>query len=352
MRYPSQANMKLRIEATLERFFYDVKKNAKIVHPIEEKLISAIQEFTLRKGAKRTRGVLVLLGFLSGGKEIITDDILKLAAAYEILQSYLLIHDDIIDNDDERRGKPTLHRIFSSYVPASARAMQNKVGVDIAIIAGDVASELVQRMIFSTHLNAKKKLRVLTQLNRTLYTTYVGQVLDIMAIPEKIPSIASQWLRYEQKTATYTIETPFMLGAYISGAKVSPNKFHEFAVTTGVAFQLADDVQNVFGKGIAARQSDVREGKITLLISLALQSTKYRESIIWLLKKKPKTSHDIRRLKILIKQSGGYDKALQHITSGYSFGIRALDSLHLPKEVRLAFAALLLSLQKSLNQAR
>lgn len=352
MRYPSQKDMKLRIEATLERFFCTVRKDGKAIHPIGEKLVSSIQEFTLRTGAKRTRGILVLLGFLSGGKKSITDDILKIAAAYEILQSYLLIHDDIIDNDDERRGKPTLHTIFASYVPASANAAQKKVGVDIAIIAGDVASELVQRMIISTHLTAQVKLWVLMQLNRTLHTTYVGQVLDIMAIPEKIPALASQWLRYEQKTAIYTIEAPFMLGAHIGKANVSAKKFHAFAVKTGVAFQLADDVQNVFGKGIVARQSDVREGKITLLISLALQSPKYRRNIIALLKKKPKTPQDIRRLKGCIKQSGGYDKALQHIASGFSFGISVLDSLQLPTGVKLAITSLLLSLQKSFHQAR
>lgn len=344
------AKLKLLIETTLEHFFIDESKSAQSVHPTGGGLVKAISEFTLRKGAKRTRGILVLLGFMCRGKKI-TKDILKIAAAYEILQSYLLIHDDIIDSDSERRGKPTLHKLFQSYVPVTAKTIREKTGIDIAIIAGDVASELVQRLVLLTTYTASKKIQILTHLNRTLYTTYVGQVLDIIAIPEKIPDMQSQWLRYEQKTAIYTIEAPFILGAQIAKAKIDEKKFHTFAIKTGVAFQLADDVQNIFGQGMSARQSDVREGKITLLISLALLSPDHSSHILTLLKKKPKSSLLIQKLKRQISESGGYDRAIAHIEKGFAEGVSLMPDLRISKSVQQALTSLLESLQQTVKHA-
>ncbi len=308
----------------------------------------AVAEFTLRKGAKRSRGTLVVLGYLSGKGRKVNANILKIAAAYEVLHAYLLVHDDIIDRDVIRRGRPTLHKLFEAYAPSSVRGQEREaLGQDIAIIAGDIASDLVQRLILDTGFSEHQKLDALAYIEQTLHTTYIGQILDILALPERVPGLQEQYRRYLLKTAIYTIEAPFMLGVKLGRGKVRESTFRAFARHAGLAFQLADDVENAFGKSLAARSSDIKQGKVTLLISLALQSSRTRKQLVSLLKKKRKGSKDLQRLRLLIKTSGGYGRAVRIISQGYKRAGKLLESVGLPNEI-LEYMQTLLHLQQKL----
>lgn len=317
-----------RINTTLARFFRQYGRQAARQHPIARELVRAVSEFTQRRGAKRIRGLLVVAGYLSNPRSRISADILAVAAGYEVLHAYLLIHDDLIDEDDERRGEPTLHRVFERLAPRGSRKLiREKIGRDIAVIAGDVAADLVQRIILDTNFTDQQKLRALAQIEETLHTTYAGQVLDILSIPQRPPSRADQILRYELKTARYSIMAPFELGATLSAARYDTTAFRRFALDAGVAFQLADDIENVFGRGLAARSSDVRSGKVTLLMTLAFQSTAYRARLIRILKKPTRTAQDIRQLRRLIRESGGLERATDLVTSRYARAGRQVPKL-------------------------
>jgi len=335
----STSNVRQRVYAALKSFFEVAEKST--AHPLERRIMQAIKEYTLRPGAKRTRGMLVVLGFLSNRRNKITRDILTMAAAYEVLHAYLLIHDDIIDDDVMRRGGPTLHKVFESFAPqALSRYGREKIGRDLSIIAGDMVADLVQRCLFSTHFSTKQKISALEAIERTLQTTYLGQVLDILALPQKVPPFRQQILRYQLKTAVYTIEAPFMLGASLGRARINGKKFNEFARQAGVAFQLSDDLQNVFSQGLAGRSSDIRSGKITLLVSFALQSRRHRYLLLRLLSKKKKAVRDIAKVKELLVKSGGYERARRYAIDSFRRASVLLDQLEIPRLVKMEFQAL------------
>ncbi|MEM3811705.1 MAG: polyprenyl synthetase family protein, partial [Thermoplasmata archaeon] len=118
-----------KVEKVLSDFFKIKKENCKNENIRD--IIEKIEEYTLR-GGKRIRPVLMIFGYkLYGGKN--TEEIIKASASLELVQSYLLIHDDIIDESLLRRGKPTIHRIFEKEYD------DKKIGADLAIIAGDLA---------------------------------------------------------------------------------------------------------------------------------------------------------------------------------------------------------------------
>lgn len=312
----------------------------------------SLAEFTLRKGAKRSRGTLTVLGYLTGRGKRVDANILRVAAAYEVLHAYLLIHDDIIDRDVVRRGKPTLHTLYASYAPrAMSRSDRASLGTDIAIIAGDIAADLVQRLILETTFTPTQKLAALQYIEQTLHTTYIGQIVDILAVPQHVPPFAEQLRRYILKTATYTIEAPFMLGVRLGKGKVRTNVFTRFAREVGVAFQLADDIENAFGSSLAARSSDIRQGKVTLLVSYGLQSAKYRRAILRLLSKKKKTADDLRSLRTLLVVSGGYQKARDRVRQGYARGEKLLPTAGLPPFVLRQFQTVL-GMQRDLVQGK
>lgn len=338
---------KRRIERTLRIFFKAQIHKSESGHALSKKLMQQVAEFTLRPGAKRMRGTLVLLGFLANPKKKIDNNILKVAAAYEILHSYLLIHDDIIDRDSMRRGKPTLHRQLMQYAPKSLRNSEKvNIGIYSAIIAGDLAADLSQRLILDSNFTSAKKLATLTYIEKILHSTYVGQVLDILAVPQALPTIDEQYLRYLLKTAIYSIEAPFLLGVLLGDASINKSRFRVFASQVGLAFQLSDDIQNLYSTGLSGRSSDIRAGKVTLLISLALENKKNSSAILKLLKKEQRTVRDIGSLRRLIKDSGGYELATKLVEAKYEKAASILDSIHLPHRVSKQFT-LLLSLLKS-----
>lgn len=337
-RLPMRADQQVRsiirqINRRLQFVFARYARSAGRQHQIARRLSSAVGEFTLRRGAKRTRGLLTVIGYLANPRNRVDKNIITIAAAYEVLQAYLLIHDDIIDDDDVRRGRPTLHRLFERAVPAGvSRTVREKIGRDIAIIAGDVAADMVQRIILETSFPDSQKLRALALIDQTLHTTYAGQVLDILSLPQHPPRLNDQILRYQLKTARYSIASPFMLGAELGLASFQRNAFIRFAEAAGVGFQLADDIANVFGVQLARRSSDIRSGKVTLLMTLALQSNQHRPALLRLLARPARTADDVRHLVVLLEDSGGLARARAMVSREYERAERLISRLDLSEK--------------------
>lgn len=310
--------VRVRIDFELKKFFSREISRARYQNKILGRVVNSIGEFTMRSGAKRIRGLLVVLGFLSKSSNTITADIIKVAAAYEILHSYLLIHDDIIDQDVQRRGRPTVHILLKELAPKTLSSSQKAViGRDLGIIAGDCALLLSQRLLLSTHFSDAQKNSLHEYLNEVLQDTCSGQVLDIISLPQQLPSAAVQEWRYLQKTARYTIEAPFMVGVRCANARVQTAQFKKFARDVGLGFQLADDVHNIFGTSHATRQSDIRSGKVTYLMTYAMQSKRHKAAILQILRKKKRSPRDVSQLRKLLIESGGYKRAITEIKQRY-----------------------------------
>ncbi|HZY71413.1 MAG TPA: polyprenyl synthetase family protein [Thermoplasmata archaeon] len=229
-----------------------------------------LEEFTLR-GGKRFRALLVLAGYhLATGKD--PSPALPAAAALEHFQSWMLIHDDIIDHSELRRGGPALYRSIEARVRASG-AIGDPValGVGLGITLGDLEEPVTVRSLLATRVPAARRLRALEAYARMARQTALGQLLDIRngTLPVERVREEDVLTVHLLKSAVYTVAGPLEIGAVLGGASPAlVRDLWSFGSAAGVAFQLRDDV---LGAGLSATQAeksanDVVEGKRTLLV--------------------------------------------------------------------------------------
>ncbi|MCL4366643.1 polyprenyl synthetase family protein [Patescibacteria group bacterium] len=215
-------------------------------------------------GGSRLRGVLVKLGYeLAGGQSL---EILQPAIAYEIFQTAILAHDDIIDRSRLRRGKPALWQALGG----------NHYGLSQAICLGDMGFFLAQKLITESNFPDDSKNKALQCFVQTVLETATGEMLDV-ALPTsgREKSEAEILTLFKLKTAHYTVIGPLSLGVILAaGSEKLLKQIQEYGENLGIAFQIQDDILGIFGEEKVTGKSitsDAEEGKHTLLILSAKQ---------------------------------------------------------------------------------
>ncbi len=296
-------NYSRQAELFLDKFFDQSKKTGA---KIDSRLVEILEIFqNYCSGGKKLRGALTVLGYqLAGGKDF--KAVLPVSCGIELLHNFLLIHDDIFDKDETRRGKPTVHQIFS-------KGKDEHYGLSMATITGDAGVFLGYQLIMSSSFPKQRMIKALSKLNDYLLKTAYGEILDIDFDFKKEISWDDVLKVRTYKTAYYTIVMPLTVGAVLAGAKDKTLKAIEnYGVPVGIAFQLADDILGIFGKSKntgKSSQSDIREGKKTLLFMKALELAKDEERR-FLLKWYGSDGLDkekIERIREAIKNSGSLD---------------------------------------------
>lgn len=191
----------------------------KKIQNISSDLASVFDEFIkANQGGKKIRGFLIRLGFeLAGGKG---REILEIAAAYEILHTSILAHDDIIDKSPRRRGQPSLYK---------------SAGIEQAITLADYGFFLSMKIISESKFAQILKIKALNLFSKTMVDTAIGQMLDIA---RGDPEIVAKF-----KTARYTIAGPLKLGAVLGGADGRLlGLLGLFGENLGITFQIRDDI--------------------------------------------------------------------------------------------------------------
>lgn len=233
---------------------------------LSPKLVPLLNEFQKAcEGGKRVRAGLIRLGYkLGGGGEEFEGDVLRIAAGYEIFQTAILSHDDIIDKDEMRRGNPSLYM----------RIGGGHYGVSQAIILSDIGFFLCVRCINQTTFNEVVKNRAIETFTQIFLNTGLGEMLDVEVSFKKQADLKDIETINLLKTADYSVVGPLKLGLVLSGNTALMPKIESFGRFLGMAFQLQDDLLGVFGSeeetGKSA-SSDIQEGKITLLYLTALE---------------------------------------------------------------------------------
>ncbi len=269
------------LRAFLERRRGDV---GKIGAPVAE-AAGRIRDFVLG-GGKRIRPLYGWAGFVgAGGLDTAGEDpraVLRAVSSLEFIQACALIHDDIIDASDTRRGNPTVHRaVESAHRDRDLRGDAATFGRNVAILAGDLALVWAEDMWRDSGLSAASLDRAQGAWRGMRTEVIGGQILDISleASGDESIELADKVNRY--KTAAYTIERPLHLGAAIAGADTSTiEAFRGYGRDIGIAFQLRDDILGVFGDSAVTGKpagDDLREGKRTVLLSLALSALDERD---------------------------------------------------------------------------
>jgi geranylgeranyl diphosphate synthase type I len=257
-----------RIEAELSRTFAAEKKRAK--HAALSDAVDTLAEFTLR-GGKRLRALLVLAGYhIASGKS--PAPALSAAAALEHFQSWMLIHDDIIDHAEERRGGATIHRTFANrHGTEQLLGSGEDYGTGLGITLGDLEEPFTVDALLRGTAPPARRLRALSEYVRMTQFTAYGQLLDIRNGSLPLDRIRESDVLevYRLKTAVYTVTSPLRIGAILGGGREKLLRDLEDSGTClGIAFQLRDDVLGAgFGsEDIGKSANDLIEGKRTLLV--------------------------------------------------------------------------------------
>jgi len=282
--------------------------------PVDLRAVEAALRDYLLRGGKRLRGALVVLGHQAAGGA--REAALDASLGVELLHAYLLIHDDFMDQDDVRRGGPTLHRALGG----------DHLAASLALLAGSLCESWGYQLV-----GAGAPLAA-----RTLEQVIVGQMADLRAPagPELSPReiLAVQ----RAKTGTYTFELPLHLGATLANAPAQLfQALSAYAVPLGVAFQIADDLLGTFGAPEVTGKpnaSDLREGKRTLLIARALEMAPPADAAR-LRSQLGKNDADIDELRDILRRSGAEASARADAERLCADALGALDSPSVPESV-------------------
>jgi geranylgeranyl diphosphate synthase type I len=256
-----------RIERGIARSYAAERRRAL---PVFRPSVDVLSEFTLR-GGKRFRALLVLAGYhLATGRP--PTPALSAAAALEHFQSWMLIHDDIIDHAEQRRGGPAVHRVLAQqHRSQGGLGNADEIGVGLGITLGDLEEPFTVEALLGAPVSAERRLRAAAEYARMARLTAYGQLLDIRNGTRPVPSVTEEevLLVHRLKSAIYTVVSPLRIGATLGGGSAAMlAELERFGVDIGVAFQLRDDV---LGAGFDAGQigksaNDLIEGKRTLLV--------------------------------------------------------------------------------------
>ncbi|MET7900817.1 polyprenyl synthetase family protein [Streptomyces sp. NPDC005355] len=227
-------------------------------------------------GGKRIRPLLCVTGWRAVGGAEDTEAVVQVAACLEMFHAFALIHDDVMDDSDTRRGRPTIHRTLAALCAADRRPDQiERFGVSGAVLLGDLALAWSDEILHSAGLTPTQLGAVLPLLSEMRTEVMLGQYLDLRATGELTDDVEATLTVNRYKTAKYTIERPLHVGAAIAGADArAMEAFTAYALPLGEAFQLRDDLLGVYGEPESTGKSqldDLRAGKNTTLIALALR---------------------------------------------------------------------------------
>lgn len=296
-------------------------------------MVSALRSL-IERGGKRLRPALAYLGALCVSPEVDEDLVLEVGVTLELLQAYFLVHDDWMDQDELRRGGPTVHVLLTQEFESP------HLGASSAILAGDYALGIALAQFAQLPLRPARLAPCLARFSDMQIAAIYGQQLDIVARTE------NPELTYELKTASYTVQGPLLLGAELMGAKPALlETLEKFSLPAGIAFQLRDDLIGVYGAPEHTGKphgSDLLAGKNTPLVQYAFShgSPEQIEAIQKVFGKKKASASALKRALSALDNSG----ARAHIEA-------RIDTLCKQAEEALTHRSLQASGKKLLGEA-
>ncbi|MEU4955540.1 polyprenyl synthetase family protein [Streptomyces lavendulae] len=257
------------IDTVLSEFLADKERAA--ASPQVSLLVGWLSEFLV--GGKRLRPLLCCCGWRAvDGSGDIPVAVTRVAASLELFHAFALIHDDVMDDSDTRRGRPAMHRLIAARHPRHPAA--DGLGRNVAILLGDLTLGWSYELVRTAGMGPVQSAVLWPLLDAMRVETMTGQYLDLLG-PNDSGDVQHALKICRYKTAKYTIDYPLGIGASLAGA--TPRQLQAmtaYAMPLGEAFQLRDDLLGVFGDPDVTGKpclDDLREGKHTALIALAYQ---------------------------------------------------------------------------------
>jgi geranylgeranyl diphosphate synthase type I len=264
----TQHSLGSRIDQHLSGFLETWR--APVSDPDVEAAYQVLNDFVLG-GGKRVRPQLCYWGWRgAGGGDC--EEIIRAAASLELCHAGLLIHDDIMDASELRRGRATVHKSLAGLYEGPAAEAFGQAG---GILLGTLSLAWSDAMLSSCGLDPPR-LRAAHHIFDAMRTEVIsGQYLDMLAQLRSGASVGEALTVIRYKSAKYTVERPLQIGGALAGASDELlDAYSRFGVPLGEAFQLRDDVLGTFGTSAETGKSaldDLREGKHTVLVAQALR---------------------------------------------------------------------------------
>ena len=321
-------------------------------------LEEALEQFvSSNKGGKFLRACLIALGYQSFGKD--DDSYLPLGIALELFQTSILIHDDIIDKADKRRGMDTIpvryQKLYSDQIKGDGSFIDKRhdIGTSMALCLGDMGFYLALQVIAQNYKDNENLGRVLEYYNSVAIKTCEGEMVDVI-LPFYEEFYGSEgdlenhvMEIYKLKTAWYSVVGPYCLGAILGGLDDDKvHKLEDALINLGIAFQIKDDLLGIYGdeKHIGKSvTSDVSEFKQTILYAYAINS-EYKDELLRYYGKEIDAA-DMTNVRDIFSKSGAYDyaeKTMERLFKESFQAILDLDFLDLDKKkLLLGFAEFL-----------
>ncbi len=306
--------------------------------------LDSLRRFVLA-GGKRIRPTFCYWGWRGGGGKD-CPEVINAGAALELFHAFALIHDDIIDGSDRRRGQPSMHRFFATVHDRHAwRGDSLAFGRNTALLCGDLCAAWAEQMFHECGLAPRQIHQGYAAFAQMRTEVIAGQYLDLVSGVGD-GSVASALTVIRMKSARYTVTRPLQIGARLAGApRALYAAFADFGDPLGDAFQLRDDVLGVFGDPAVTGKSvvdDLREGKPTVMMALARDAADRAQAarLGALFGNPDLDAAGAEEVRAVILATGALDQIEQMIRVRAEAGLAALAEAALPPPVRTALTDL------------
>ena len=301
-------------------------------------------------GGKRLRPAFCYWGYVAAaGRPADPDPLLRAAASLDLLHASLLVHDDLLDGSDTRRGAPSAHRRFEALLPGPRAT---RFGEAAAILLGDVLFSWSAEMFESAGLSPEAIRDAAPVLATMRSEVLLGQYLDVAAAFGATDRSTRQAQMHtaekvlEFKSARYSVRRPAELGATLGEAPPGLlAALGTYGSLLGRAFQLRDDILGVFGDPEATGKpagDDIREGKRTVLVLTALENgdARQHDTLDSLLGTPGLTEEDLTTAREIIEATGARNSCEELIARSTTDALTALEGADMDAEGRSALITL------------
>ena len=337
-----RAGLRARVEQALAGFLARQRARLVAIEPALAPVAAALEEFVLR-GGKRLRPAFAYWGYRGAGG-LDSAELVATVAALEFVQASALIHDDVMDDSDTRRGVPAMHRRFAAmHAGHGWHGDPEPFGQAVAILLGDLALVWSDELLHSAGLDPATLARARPVFDEMRTEVTAGQYLDVVGQAAGDISVGWAGTVARYKSAKYTVERPLLFGAALAGADADLRAAYSgYGLPLGEAFQLRDDLLGVYGDPARTGKpagDDLREGKRTFLVATALagadpaQRTALRTGL-------GNPHADVDALRDIIAATGALAATERRIEELAAQALAALDKADLPAEPHTALTEL------------
>lgn len=323
-----------RVEVRVGALLTDERLRWAALDPSLAEPIQALADLVLA-GGKRLRPAFCHWGFVGAGGDSTDPAVVDAGAAFELLQGFALIHDDVMDGSAVRRGAPAVHcRFVRRHEAAGWSGEARRFGEGAAILIGDLALVYADRVLPE---GPPELTRLWDELRVELN---IGQYLDLAGTVTRRTDRANAHRIARYKSGKYTIERPLHMGAVLAGRPDLVEPLSRYGDPLGEAFQLRDDMLGVFGDSARTGKpvgDDLREGKPTLLLAVAHERASGEQRD--LLERVGDADLDeisVDLLQRLLIDTGAVDTVEAEIASLATRAVAALDSIAITAVARSA----------------